>query len=90
MVAEYQSQRQAILLDAMDGLPLVIGGVAPGAQSKRGLRLDWLASYKPTPGTVAFFGYGSSLATDRLDPLWTGLRRMNDGFFLKVAYQIRR
>jgi hypothetical protein len=64
--------------------------VFPAAQSTTGLRLDWLASYKPTPGTVAFFGYGSSLATDRMNPLSNHLERMSDGFFLKIAYQIRR
>jgi hypothetical protein len=90
MVAEYQSQRQAILIDAADGVPLVVDGASPAAQSRTGLRLDWLASYKPTPGTVAFFGYGSSLAADRLNPLANHLERMSDGFFLKIAYQFRR
>ena len=90
MIAEYQSQRQAVLIDAVDGVPLIVGGVFPAAQSMTGLRLDWLASYKPTPGTVAFFGYGSSLAIDRMNPLSNHLERMSDGFFLKIAYQIRR
>jgi hypothetical protein len=90
MVAEYQSLRQALLLDPADGIPLLVGGVLPAAQSTTGLRLDWLASYKPTPGTVAFVGYGSSLAADDLNPLSTHLQRMSSGFFLKLAYQIRR
>jgi hypothetical protein len=90
MIAEYQSQRQAVLLDAVDGLPLVVGDAFPAGQSTAGLRLDWLASYKPTPGTVAFFGYGSSLTADRLNPIANRLVRTSDGFFLKIAYQIRR
>jgi hypothetical protein len=90
MVAEYQSLQQAGLLDAFDGVPLMVSGAFPAAQSTTGLRLDWLASYKPTPGTVAFFGYGSSLATDGMNPLSTHLQRMSDGFFMKIAYQIRR
>jgi hypothetical protein len=90
MVAEYQSQRQAVLIDAIDGVPLIVSGPFPAAYSTTGLRLDWLASYKPTPGTVAFFGYGSSLAYDRLNPLSNHLERMSDGFFLKIAYQFRR
>jgi hypothetical protein len=90
MIAEYQSQQQAVLLDAVDGLPLVVGGQSPPAQSTTGLRLDWLASYKPTPGTVAFFGYGSSLAHDHLNPLSASLQPTSGGFFLKIAYQIRR
>ena len=90
MITEYQSRRQAILIDALDGIPLIVGGVFPAAQSTAGLRLDWLASYKPTPGTVAFFGYGSSLAADRLNPVANHFERMSNGFFLKIAYQIRR
>jgi hypothetical protein len=90
MITEYQSQRQGLLVDAIGGVPLIVSGVIPAAQSTRGLRLDWLASYKPTPGTVAFFGYGSTLTADRMDPLANRLVRMSDGFFLKIAYQIRR
>jgi hypothetical protein len=51
--------------------------------------VDLLASYEPTPGTVAFLGYGSTMETeDEFD--WSGLERVNDGFFVKLAYQIRR
>jgi hypothetical protein len=89
MVGQYQSQRQALLLDAIEGQPLIIDGVIPAAQQSNGLRLDWLASYKPTPGTMVFFGYGASLATDRTLSL-ANLQRMSDGFFLKVAYLIRK
>jgi hypothetical protein len=42
-----------------------------------------------TPFTVAFFGYGSSLVTDHTLSL-SGMHRVNDGFFMKVAYQIRK
>ncbi len=53
------------------------------------LRMDWLVSYEPTPGTVAFLGYGSTLDGDQ--PLTLrDLRRINDGFFVKVAYLFRR
>jgi hypothetical protein len=48
-----------------------------------------LASYEPSPGTVAFLGYGSaSLATDPGD--LSTLQRENDGFFVKLAYLFRR
>ena len=51
--------------------------------------MDWLVSYEPTPGTVAFFGYGSTL--DGARPLSLHeLRRVNDAFFVKVAYLFRR
>ena len=54
-----------------------------------GFRLDLLASFEPTPGTVAFLGYGSSLESDA-EFNWSRLQRVNDGFFVKLAYQVRR
>ncbi len=89
LIGQYQSQRQAVLLAAIDGEPLLVAGVFPAPQRSNGLRLDWLASYKLTPFTVAFFGYGSSLVTDHTLSL-SGLHRMSDGFFMKVAYQFRK
>jgi hypothetical protein len=51
-------------------------------------RVDWLFSYRPTPGTVFFTGYGSSLTED--DPLaFSRLRRVNDAFFVKASYLLR-
>ncbi len=89
VIGEYRSERRAALVEPGTGSPLLIGGAAQPATSFNGLRADALASFEPTPGTVAFFGYGSSLETDgEFD--WSRLRRRNDGFFVKLAYQIRR
>jgi hypothetical protein len=88
-VAEYRSERRARLEDAHTGLPLTVNGQTQPATATRGVRVDLLASYEPTPGTVAFIGYGSSLnAPNAIAD--TGLVRMSDGFFLKLAYQFRR
>jgi hypothetical protein len=57
------------------------------AINRGGLRADWLFSYQPTPGTVFFMGYGSSLASDEFRP--TGMARTSDGFFLKASYVFR-
>ena len=88
-VGEYQSQRRAGLFDAGTGLPLFVGGAAQGPTQSGRFRMDWLASFEPTPGTVAFLGYGATLlgpsATDLSD-----LTRSVDGFFLKLAYLFRR
>ena len=89
LVGEYRSEREAALRDARTGDLLLANDSPFFAQFANGLRLDALFSFEPTPGTVAFFGYGSSMDTEREFSL-RGLRRTNDGFFLKLAYQIRR
>ncbi len=56
--------------------------------SRNDFRVDWLFSYRPNPGTVFFAGYGSSL--EEAKPFqFGGLRRVNDGFFLKLSYLFR-
>jgi hypothetical protein len=89
VIGEYRSERRAALLDAASGDSLFVGGVAQPTSEFNGFRLDLLASFEPTPGTVAFLGYGSSLESDR-EFNWSRLERVNDGFFLKLAYQLRR
>lgn len=89
MVGEYRSERQAKLVDPVSGLPILINGAETPARQTDRLRVDWLASYEPTPGTVAFIGYGSTLRGDR--PLtFRELARTEDGLFVKVAYLFRR
>ena len=51
-------------------------------------RLDWLFSYHPTPGTVAYVGYGSSL-TEPTPFQFRELTRTADGFFVKLSYLFR-
>jgi hypothetical protein len=88
-ITEYRSERQASLEHAITGEPLLIGGLSQPARDLNGLRLDLLAAYEPTPGTVAYIGYGSTLAgVSTLD--FTDLTRTSDGFFVKLAYQFRR
>lgn len=88
-IAQYRAERRAALVDPATGRPLLAGGVPIGAFETNGLRLEWLASYEPTPGTVAFLGYAVDLA--ERDPLaFDHLRATGDGLFLKVAYQFRR
>ena len=76
--------------DVADFHPLYIAGSAAGPQDANGLRTDVLVSFEPTPGTVAFFGYGASLAKDPLLYPDAGYTRTTDGFFVKVAYVFRR
>jgi len=88
-IGEYRSERRAALRAAGSGGPLFIDGAAQPAVRTNGLRVDLLASLEPTPGTVAFLGYGSSLETDG-DFNWSRLERVSDGFFVKLAYRVRR
>ena len=52
-------------------------------------KTDLLLSYEPTPGTVAFLGYGSSLDNGESFG-FDSLARQSDGFFLKLADRFRR
>jgi Domain of unknown function (DUF5916) len=93
-VGEYATNYQdALRDDSRTGLPIVFlspdGTVTPSRVIRqRTLRNDWLFSYRPTPGTVLFAGYGNALANPE-DPLERGLRRTRDGFFLKLSYLFR-
>ena len=89
VIGEYRSERRDQLLDPASGAPLLVSGAPQPVTEFNGLRVDLLASFEPTPGTVAFLGYGSSLESDS-EFNWSRLRRANDGFFVKLAYQVRR
>ena len=93
-IGQYFAQNQAALADPRTGQPLL--GYDPGsglyvavpASTVNDFRSDVLFSYKPTPGTVFFFGYGASL--DEPDAFrFRNLKRSSDGFFLKASYVYR-
>ena len=98
VVGEYASERQDDLRDhTRTEAPLLLfepevgDFVRAAAFDRRSFRGDLLFSYQPNPGTVLFAGYGSTLRdpVDPKDPLRTGLRRSDDGFFLKMSYLFR-
>jgi len=92
LVGEYTTERQAALRDdTRTDAPILIfdreadAYVRADPFGRRSFRGDFLFSYQPTPGTVLFAGYGSTLR----DPTELGrasLRRSEDGFFLKLSY----
>jgi len=51
-------------------------------------RNDLLFSYKPLPGTLVFFGYGTTLVEPEAFR-FQNLSRASDGFFLKISYLLR-
>jgi hypothetical protein len=89
LVAEYRSERQDALRDPGTGRAILIGGNPADRRRTDRLRMDWLASYEPTPGTIAFIGYGSTLDGDRA-LTFRSLERVQDGIFVKVAYLFRK
>ena len=88
-IGEWREDRRDILRDATTGAPLFSGDEPIPAIDDKTLRTDWLISFEPTPGTVAFLGYGSTLkALDGAS--WSRMYRSADGLFVKLAYQFRR
>jgi hypothetical protein len=92
LVGEYTTEkRDALRDDARTNAPILIFDadanqyLRPAPFRHRSFRGDFLFSYQPTPGTVLFAGYGSTLR----DPTELGestLQRAEDGFFLKLSY----
>ena len=58
------------------------------AWTRNDFRVDGLFSFEPSPGTVIFAGYGSSLT--EIDSFrFDSLERTSDGFFVKLSYLLR-
>ncbi len=97
LVGEYTADRRSDLRDdGRTNAPILIRDSGDGiykrslatATTSNRLRVDWLFSYQPTPGTVFFAGYGSRL--DELDAFaFRRLTRLADGFFTKFSYLFR-
>jgi hypothetical protein len=95
VVGQYQASWQDSLRDdSRSNDPILIFNPATGtyeravAQSSNTMRVDWLLSYTPSPGTVIYLGYGSSLAEPEAFA-FRDLHRTSDGFFAKVSYLFR-
>jgi hypothetical protein len=93
-VGQYASQAQDALRDPRTDEPILITdpetGIPTAAEARtiNDFRLDLLLSFRPTPGTVVFLGYGASL-TEPNRFRFTDLERTQDGFFAKVSYLFR-
>jgi hypothetical protein len=93
VVGQYSVDQRDALRDPVTRFPLLQSDasgtyVLTTARTLNDLRVDLLFSYRPNPGTVVFFGYGSSLT--ETDPFrFTDVRRVRDGFFVKLSYLFR-
>jgi hypothetical protein len=93
-VGQYDAQvRDSLRDDSRTGDPILIrlgdGSYARTSHSTANdFRMDWLFSFRPTPGTVFFLGYGSSL-TEPDAFRFRDLERESDGLFAKLSYLFR-
>ena len=94
LVGQYDAEEQAALYDDSRTGYAIITRQADGTFARNlgftrnDLRVDWLFSYQPTPGTVMFAGYGSSYeGPEHLR--FRGMDRTEDGFFVKLSYLFR-
>jgi hypothetical protein len=89
LVSQYTASRREPLLDPRTGQVITFtNGTTSQLTTSNALRTDWLFSYRATPGTVFFAGYGNTL--NEADPLaFERLRRTTDAFFVKGSYLIR-
>jgi len=95
LVGQYVARQQdALRDDGRTDRPLLrfdaaSGGYVPLApQARNDIRWDGLFSYQPSPGTVIFAGYGSTLADTRAFR-FAEMERRSDGFFVKLSYLFR-
>ncbi len=94
LVGQYVAQERDALRDPRSDDPILerdfdTGEFTPAsAQTVNDFRIDLLFSFRPTPGTVLFLGYGTSL-TESEAFSFDDLERVTDGFFLKASYLFR-
>ena len=95
LVGQYDSQWQDSLRDdSRTNEPILIRDPTTGvytraaARTNNAVRVDWLVSYHPTPGTVMYAGCGNSL-TEPDALAFRDLHRTSDGFFVKFSYLFR-
>ncbi|HEV8598736.1 MAG TPA: DUF5916 domain-containing protein [Gemmatimonadales bacterium] len=86
-VGQYSARAQAPLVDRA-GHPILLNGSPVAAVSSNEFRMDWLFSYRPTPGTLVYLGYGSTLEEPE-QFRFNRLSRTSDGFFGKLSYLFR-
>ena len=87
VVGQYTSLRSDALRDPASGDSLIVNGAVVGAGTSNTLRVDWLFSYRPSPGTLVYLGYGASCSTfDAACAVGRQRSRTEDGFFAKLSY----
>ncbi|MCC7194350.1 MAG: carbohydrate binding family 9 domain-containing protein [Gemmatimonadaceae bacterium] len=93
VVGQYAASYQDSLRnDAGAGEPILIrrGGVYTRALggTVNSIRADWLFSFMPSPGTVVYAGYGSTM-TEPESFRFNDIVRQQDAYFVKLSYLFR-
>ena len=68
------------------GRPILIDGTEALRSDSQGATIDWLFSYRPTPGTLVYVGYGTAM-DDVGQQRFRSFERQFDGFFAKLSYR---
>jgi hypothetical protein len=87
LVGQYAARSRTSLRDR-NGNAILVNGVLDAGTRSNEFTTDWLFSYRPIPGTLAYFGYGSTM-TEPKEFRFSGLERTHDGFFGKLSYNFR-
>jgi hypothetical protein len=87
VVGQYTARDRTALRDR-EGRVILLGGQPDAGETVNELQVDWLFSYRPTPGTLFYFGYGSTLREPE-EFRFRDLQRRADGFFAKASYLFR-
>ncbi|HEY0243820.1 MAG TPA: DUF5916 domain-containing protein [Gemmatimonadaceae bacterium] len=87
LVGQYAARERSPLEDR-NGNPILVGGVLDTGSGSNEFTTDWLFSYRPIPGTLAYFGYGATMVEPN-EFRFRDLERTRDGFFGKLSYLFR-
>ena len=88
LVGQYAARSRAPLVDRAGRQIITAGTAVDTGSTTNDFSMDWLFSYRPVPGTLVYFGYGS-LMQEPNEFRFRDLRRTTDGFFAKVSYLFR-
>jgi hypothetical protein len=87
VVGQYTALKSDALRDPATGNPLLVAGTLVGASASEELRVDWLFSYRPSPGTLIYVGYGATCSEFQAAcAVGRQQSRTSDGFFVKLSY----
>jgi len=87
VIGQYAARYRSPLEDR-EGNTILVDSIPDAGFTSNELRVDWLFSYRPIPGTLVYFGYGSTMQEPQQFE-FNNLERTTDGFFAKVSYLFR-